>query len=209
MSLIHKSQHIEPASSAALSAAKTEMLTLICHISHTQLLQLCRTNRLDAKQLQLCQQLARQLSSCPVHVYYRPLCSTQMLTAMTLGTQTDTWLGETGKKDLLTAYLADQLCWLLLENGYQRWSEALKQLTGQVMTGMHFIGNDEPAELASYLKQLTQSEIRILPGGCMQPLKTVLFLADLAPDNAANKKSAPASACADCPHPCTYRKGSL
>lgn len=137
--------------------------------------------------MQLCQQLARQLSSCPVHVYYRPLCSTQMLTAMTLGTQTDTWLGETGKKDLLTAYLADQLCWLLLENGYQRWSEALKQLTGQVMTGMHFIGNDDPAELASYLKQLTQSEIRILPGGCMQPLKTVLFLADLAPDNAANK----------------------
>lgn len=55
------------------------------------------------------------------------------------------------------------------------------------MTGMHFIGNDDPAELASYLKQLTQSEIRILPGGCMQPLKTVLFLADLAPDNAANK----------------------
>ena len=94
MSLIHKSQHIEPAS----SAAKTEMLTLICHISHTQLLQLCRTNKLDAKQLQLCQQLARQLSSCPVHVYYRPLCSTQILTAMTLGTQTDTWLGETGKK---------------------------------------------------------------------------------------------------------------
>ena len=81
MSLIHKSQHIEPASSGALSAAKTEMLTLICHISHTQLLQLCRTNKLDAKQLQLCQQLARQLSSCPVHVYYRPLCSTQMLTA--------------------------------------------------------------------------------------------------------------------------------
>lgn len=79
------------------------------------------------------------------------------------------------KKDLLTAYLADQLCWLLLENGYQRWSEALKQLTGQVMTGMHFIGNDDPAELASYLKQLTQSEIRILPGGCMQPLKRFCF----------------------------------
>lgn len=209
MSLIHKSQQNEPASSAALSTAKTEMLTLICHISHTELLQLCRTNKLDAKQLQLCQQLARQLSACPVHVYYRPLCSTQVLTAMTLGSQTDTWLDETGKKDLLTAYLADQLCWQLLENGYQRWGEALTQLTGQVMTGMQFIGNDDPAELASYLKLLSQPEIRILPGGCMQPLKTVLFLADLAPEKAEGTATTAISSCADCPHPCAYRKNSL
>ena len=209
MSLICKSGHEEPDSSALLSSTKTEMLTLICHISHTELLQLCQMNKLDAKQLQLCQQLARQLSSCPVHVYYRPLCSTQILTAMTLGLQTDTWLGETGEKDLLNAYLADQLCWKLLENGYQRWGEALTQLTGQVMTGMQFLGNDDPAELASYLKHLTQSEIRILPGGCMQPLKTVLFLADLAPQKTWNKEQPPITACADCPHPCAYRKGSL
>lgn len=209
MSLIHKSEHIEPASSTALSTTQTKMLTLICHISHTELQQLCRTNKLDAKQLQLCQQLARQLSACPVHVYYRPLCSTQVLTAMTLGAQTDTWLGETGQKDLLTAYLADQLCWQLLENGYQRWSEALTQLTGQVMTGMQFIGNDDPAELASYLKLLSQPEIRILPGGCMQPLKSVLFLADLAPEKAEGTTPTAISSCADCPHPCAYRKSSL
>ncbi len=209
MSLIHKPEPKEPASSAALSTTKTEMLTLICHISHTELLQLCRTNKLDARQLQLCQQLARHLSSCPVHVYYRPLCSTQILTAMTLGLQTDTWLSETGKKDLLNAYLADQLCWQLLENGYQRWGEALLQLTGQSMTGMQFIGNDDPAELSSYLKLLSQSEIRLLPGGCMQPLKTVLFLADLAPQDAGNKEHPNVSACADCPHPCAYRKSSL
>ena len=48
MSLIHKPEPKEPASSAALSTTKTEMLTLICHISHTELLQLCRTNKLDA-----------------------------------------------------------------------------------------------------------------------------------------------------------------
>lgn len=209
MSLIHKPEPKEPASSAALSTTKTEMLTLICHISHTELLQLCRTNKLDARQLQLCQQLARHLSSCPVHVYYRPLCSTQILTAMTLGLQTDTWLSETGKKDLLNAYLADQLCWQLLENGYQRWGEALLQLTGQSMTGMQFIGNDDPTELSSYLKLLSQSEIRLLPGGCMQPLKTVLFLADLAPQDADNKEHPNVSACADCPHPCAYRKSSL
>ena len=84
---------------------------------------------------------------------------------------------------LREAYAVETICWELLRKGYdmfQRWAEAhLKQR----LESYHFFGSEEglPFEkMAQLLAEMGQNRITCNQAYCMEPKKSVMFLAELS-----------------------------
>ena len=84
---------------------------------------------------------------------------------------------------LREAYAVETICWELLRKGYemfQRWAEAhLKQR----LESYHFFGADEELsfeKMAQILSGMGQKRITCNQAYCMEPKKSVMFLADFS-----------------------------
>ena len=84
---------------------------------------------------------------------------------------------------LREAYAVETVCWELLRKGYdmfQRWTEAhLKQR----LESYHFFGTEEELsfeKMAQLLAEMGQKRITCNQAYCMEPKKSVMFLAELS-----------------------------
>lgn len=102
----------------------------------------------------------------------------------TLGSRVDELQNRYSSTERLReAYAVETVCWELLRKGYdmfQRWAEAhLKQR----LISYHFFGTDEELsfeKMAQLLAEMGQKRITCNQAYCMEPKKSVMFLAELS-----------------------------